>query len=180
MFAALPRQCSLGVKTNSNGHQNYWRGYKLHLDVADGQIPISALLTSASVHDVNAAIPLMTMTAERLDYCYDVMDSAYDAQAVLDHISAAGRVPVVMPHPRRGTKKPSALPKVFPPTPTPELCPAKQERFRERTSGELVNARLKDEFGGRHLRVHGPAKAIIHLLCGVIALTVDQWLRFAT
>ncbi len=180
MLAALPQQCSLGVKTNSKGHQNYWRGYKLHLDVADGQIPISALLTSASVHDVNAAIPLMTMTAERVDYCYDVMDSAYDAQAILDHISAAGRVPVVMPHPRRGTKKPSALPKVFPPTPTPELCPAKQERFRERTSGERVNARLKDEFGGRHLRVRGPVKAMMHLMCGVIALTVDQWLRLAT
>ncbi|MEJ1934871.1 transposase [Nostoc sp. NIES-2111] len=71
MLAALPRQCALGVKTNSKGYENYWRGYKLHLDGADGQIPISALLTSASVHDVNAAIPLMTMTAARVDYCHE-------------------------------------------------------------------------------------------------------------
>ncbi len=179
MLAGLPQQCSLGVKTNSKGHQQYWRGYKLHLDVADGQIPISAVLTSASVHDVNVAIPLMTMTAARVDYCYDVMDSAYDAQAVLDHICAAGRVPVVMPHPRRGTKKPSALPKVFPAKPTPELCPAKRERFQERTGGERVNGRLKDEFGGRFVRVRGPVKVTMHLMCGVIALTVDQWLRMA-
>jgi hypothetical protein len=107
-----------------------------------GATPISALLTSASVHDVNVAIPLMTMTAARVDYCYDVMDSAYHAQAVLDHICAAGRVPVVMPHPRRGTKKPLAVPKVFPAKPTPELCPAKRERFQERTGGERVNGRL--------------------------------------
>lgn len=179
MLAALPQQCSLGVKRNSKGYQDYWRGYKLHLDVADGQIPISALLTSAHVHDVNAAIPLMTLTASRVDYCYDVMDSAYDADAVLDHIQAAGRVAVVQPHPRRGTKKPSALPKVFPRIPTPELCPAKQERFRERSSGERVNGRLKEEFGGRFLRVRGPSKVMLHLMCGVIALTVDQWLRLA-
>ncbi|HYI93231.1 MAG TPA: hypothetical protein VEX68_06785 [Bryobacteraceae bacterium] len=33
-----------GVKKSSQGHKQYWRGYKLHLDVADGQIPISAIL----------------------------------------------------------------------------------------------------------------------------------------
>jgi hypothetical protein len=62
MLADLPRQCDIGAKMNSQGHQQYWRGYKLHLDVADGQVPISALLTSASVHDSQVAIPLMTMT----------------------------------------------------------------------------------------------------------------------
>ena len=40
---------------------NYWSGYKLHLDVADGQIPISAVLTSAHVHASQVAIPLSTM-----------------------------------------------------------------------------------------------------------------------
>jgi hypothetical protein len=39
------------------------RGHKLHLDVAGGQIPISAVLTGANVNDVNVAIPLMKMTA---------------------------------------------------------------------------------------------------------------------
>ena len=45
----------MGAKTNSQGHEQYWRGYKLHLDVADGQLPISAVLTSASVHDSQVA-----------------------------------------------------------------------------------------------------------------------------
>jgi hypothetical protein len=49
VLAELPRHCSLGVKKSSKGHQQYWRGYKLHLDGADGQIPITALLTGACV-----------------------------------------------------------------------------------------------------------------------------------
>jgi hypothetical protein len=54
MLAELPRHCSLGVKKSSKGYQQYWRGYKLHIDVADGQIPISCLLTAASLHDSQA------------------------------------------------------------------------------------------------------------------------------
>ncbi|MBA3974638.1 MAG: hypothetical protein C0504_10530 [Candidatus Solibacter sp.] len=42
MLAGLPRQCDIGAKKNSRGHDQYWRGYKLHLDAADGQIPIPA------------------------------------------------------------------------------------------------------------------------------------------
>jgi hypothetical protein len=44
MLRDLPRTCSIGTKKSSKGHQQYWRGYKLHLDVADGQIPISAVI----------------------------------------------------------------------------------------------------------------------------------------
>jgi hypothetical protein len=39
MLAELPNNCSIGVKTSSKGYQHHWRGYKLHLDVADGQNP---------------------------------------------------------------------------------------------------------------------------------------------
>ena len=68
MLKGLSGDCSIGVKTNSKGHTNYWRGYKLHLDVADGQLPVTAILTGANVHDAKVAIPLMTMTTERLTY----------------------------------------------------------------------------------------------------------------
>ena len=44
---------------------------------------------------------------------------------------------------------------------------------------ERVNARLKDEFGGSQIRVRGAAKVMAHLMFGVLALTVDQWLRMA-
>ena len=180
MMKGLSRDCSIGVKTNSKGHTNYWRGYKLHLDVADGQIPVTAILTGANVHDAKVAIPLMTMTTERLTYLYDVMDSAYDATAILAHSRQLGHEPVVDPNGRRATRKPSQLPKIFPAKPKPQLCPAKADRYKERTMVERVNARLKDEFGGRTLRVRGPAKAMAHLMFGVIALTVDQLLKLIT
>jgi len=179
MLAGLPRQCDIGAKKNSRGHDQYWRGYKFHLDVADGQIPISALLTSASVHDSQAAIPLMTMTSQRVQYLYDLMDSAYDADEIHQHSRQLKHVPIIAVHSRRGTKKPSKLPKVFPPKPAPELTWAQQDRYKERTMIERVNARLKDEFGASHIRVRGPVKVMAHLMFGVVALAVDQWLRLA-
>jgi len=63
MLADLPQRCAVGVKRNAKGHQGSWIGYKLHIDTADGEIPISCVLTSASVHDSQVALPLATMTA---------------------------------------------------------------------------------------------------------------------
>ena len=42
---------------------------------------------------------------------------------------------------------------------------------------ERVNGRLKDKFGGRHLRVGGPGKVWCHLMFGILALTVEQLMR---
>jgi IS5 family transposase len=179
MLKELPRQCDIGTKTSSKGHQQYWRGYKLHLDVADGQLPISAVLTSASVHDSQVAIPLMTMTSQRVVHLYELMDSAYDADSIRAHSRQLNHVPIIAPHGRRGTKKPSIMQKVFPDKPTPELTPAQQERYKTRTMSERVNARLKDEFGANQIRVRGAVKVMAHLMFGVLALTVDQWLRMS-
>lgn len=177
MLAGLSTKCAIGVKKSSRGHQQYWRGYKLHLDVADGQIPISALLTGANVHDAVAAIPLMTMSAQRVTWLYDLMDSAYDANVILEQCARMNHVPIVQPHPRRNGKVKSILPKIFTPKRAPEMSWAQQHRFKERTTVERVNARLKEEFGSRNIRVRGPAKVFAHLLFGLIVLTVDQLLK---
>ena len=66
MLAALPTACDVGCKKNSKGYKETWTGYKLHIDVACGQIPVSRALTSTSVHDSQVAIPLMTMTSARV------------------------------------------------------------------------------------------------------------------
>src|SRR5258707_15056153 len=76
MLEELPKHCSLGGKTSNDGHQKYWRGFKLHLDVFDGQIPISAIVTAAALHDSQVAIPLANMTAQRVTNLDDVMDAA--------------------------------------------------------------------------------------------------------
>jgi hypothetical protein len=188
MLKDLPRQCDIGTKKSSQGHQQYWRGYKLHLDVADGQLPISAVLTSASVHDSQVAVPLMTMTSRRIVHLYELMDSAYDADPIHAHSRQLNHVPIIAPHPRRGsrkplpaqgTKKPLPVKKVASDKLTPQLSWAQQDRFQLRTMSERVNARLKDEFGASQIRVRGAAKVMAHLMFGVLALTVDQWLRLA-
>jgi len=171
MLADLPKQCDIGVKKNSQGHEESWRGYKLHLDVADGQIPISAVLTSASLHDSQVAIPLATMTSQRVTYCYELMDSAYDAHHIREQSRSMGHVPIIDPNQRNSQDLP------FQPSGAPELSPAQKQRFRERTMVERVNARIKDEFGGRTIRVRGHAKVMAHLMFGVLALTADELLR---
>ena len=171
MLEELPKPCDIGGKKNSQGNTEFWRGYKLHLDVADGQIPISAVLTSASVHDSQVAIPLAIMTTQRVTYCYELMDSAYDAQHIRQQSRSLGHVPIIDPHPHASQKLP------FQPNGTPGLSPAQQQRYRERTMVERVNARIKDEFGGRTIRVRGNAKVMTHLMFGILALTVDELLR---
>ncbi len=47
----------------------------------------------------------------------------------------------------------------------------------KRTVAECSNARLKDEFGARHLRVLGASKVMGHLMFGVLALSADQLVR---
>ena len=53
-------------------------------------------------------------------------------------------------------------------------------RYNERSNVERVNGRLKDEFGGKMVRVRGHAKVMTHLMFGIIALTADQLIRFVT
>jgi Transposase DDE domain/Transposase domain (DUF772) len=174
MLTELPRHCSIGVKTKDGGKQHYWRGYKLHLDVADGQIPISAILTAASLHDSQVAIPLATMTAQRVTNLYDVMDAGYDAGEIYEHSRSLGHVPIIRPAKRQHKEIPFSGREKWE---AREMTPAEQSRFRERTMVERVYARLKDEFGGRQMRVRGASKIMAHLMFGVLVLTVDQCLR---
>jgi len=156
----LPYHCDVGTKKNSKGYKMTWRGYKLHIDCIDGDIPVSALLTSASLHDSQAAIPLAQMTSQRVVSLYDLMDAAYDAPQIREFSEQLSHVPVIDPNPRRGEKIP--------------LEPAKKARFAQRTSVERVNAYLKDNHGGSHIRVKGSSKVMAHLMFGLIVITANQ------
>jgi len=163
LLKELPQRCDRGVKRNSRGYQESWTGYKLHVDCADGQIPVSAVLSSASVHDSQVAIPLAKMTAQRVTNLYDLMDAAYDAEPIREYSRSLGHVPIIDRNPRRGEKV--------------EMDPATKERYQERTSAERVFSRFKDEFGGETVRVRGPVKVMAHLMFGILVLTADQLLR---
>jgi hypothetical protein len=164
MLEELPRVCNTGCKPNSRGIKQSWTGYKLHMDVADGQIPISCVLTSASLNDNQVAIPLALMTAQKVTSCYDLMDAGYDCEAIREHSRKLGHVPIIERQKHGSVKV--------------EMAPHEQVRYRERTTVERVYARLKEEFGASMVRVRGWAKVMAHLMFGILALTADQILRW--
>lgn len=175
MLADLPTACNVGTKRNAKGHTTSWIGYKLHIDTGDGDIPISCLLTSASLHDSQVAIPLATITARRVTNLYDLMDSAYDAPEIWDKSRALGHVPIIDANPRRGGKAEAAAEALARRKAGYE--PAEEVRYNERSSAERVNSSVKDNYGGRTIRVRGHAKVFCHLMFGMIALTAEQLMR---
>jgi IS5 family transposase len=161
----VPILCDKGTKKNSQGYKETWKGYKLHADVNDCGLPVSIVLTSASVHDSQVAIPMMKMTSRKVDYLYDLMDAAYDAREIYEVSRTLGHVALIDKNPRGK--------EVIP------MAPHEAIRYRERTVCERFNSRIKEEFGGHHVMVQGYQKVKLHLMFGVIALFADQLLKLA-
>ena len=165
-LAELPKDCDWGTKKDTGGHKHTWKGWKAHIDWADGNIPVTVVTTSASLHDSQVAIAMCRVTSVRIIYMYELMDSAYDAPQIRRVSKELGHVAIIDPNPR-GREVPVEN----------VLDPAMARRFQERTTAERGNSRLKDEFGLRHLRVRGYAKAHLHIMFGVITLFADQLLK---
>ena len=179
MLDDLPKACDRGTKRNARGVLETWRGYKLHIDTADCGVPLSAILTSASFHDSQAAIPLATMTAGRVVNLYDLMDAAYDAREIHAISERLGHVPIIDTNPRRDKALKEARNREARARRAAGHVEARTVRYRIRTVVERTNAHLKDEFGARHVRVRGPTKVTCHLMFGLLALTADQVMRLA-
>jgi hypothetical protein len=177
MLADLPQLCDVGVKRNAKGYQETWVGYKLHIDSADGEMPISCVLTSASVHDSQVAIPLATITAERVTNLYDLMDSAYDVAEIKKHSLSLGHVPIIDVNPRATPGLKQELADEAKRQRRVGHRMAEQVRYNERSTAERVNAALKDSHGGRTVRVRGPSKVMSHLMFGVFVFSALQLIR---
>jgi hypothetical protein len=163
MIAALPTACDVGSKRDSKGHKYSWRGYKLHIDTGDGDIPLNAILTSASVHDSQVALPLMKSTSERVTYLYDLADAAYCSPIIRQASLALNHVPLIDHNRRRGFKN--------------EFDPHEAQRYKARSQVERTNAQLKDSYGGRSVWVRGHAKVYTHLMLGIAVIAALQILR---
>ena len=177
MLADLPRACDVGSKRNAKGHTTSWIGYKLHVDTADGGIPISCIMTSASTHDSQVAIPLGTLTAGRVENLYDLMDAAYDSIEIWAHSILLGHKPIIDVNPRRSVEMQEALKQEKKARRTLGLVFPEERRYVVRSGSERINGRLKDEFGGRHVRVRGYDKVLAHLMFGMTVLTASQLMR---
>jgi hypothetical protein len=160
MIKVLSQNCDIGTKKNAKGHTVSWTGYKLHIDTGDCGIPLSCLLTSASVHDSGVSLPLEEMTGDRVTSLYTLMDAAYDSKIIKENVISKGKVPVIDHNPRRGEKI--------------EFDPPKAERYKARTSVERTNGLLKDSFGGNSIWVKGPLKVMCHLMFGITCIAAMQ------
>jgi hypothetical protein len=157
--------CAWGCKKNSRGNVSYWKGYKLHLDVSDIGFPISACVTGANVHDSQVAIVLEKMTMKKVRHLYSIMDAAYDAEEIKKFIRRRRRVPIIDPNPRRNKNY-------------IRLDPAKQERYKIRTTVERAYSHLKGNLIPQKLYVKGHTKITFILMLAVICLAAQKYLQY--
>ncbi len=108
------------------------------------------------------------------------MDAAYDSYVIRNHSESMGHIPIIDVNPRRNTKLKEEIKAEKKRWRTIGLKPAESVRYNERSNVERVNGRLKDEFGGRMVRVRGWSKVMSHLMFGISALTADQLIRLVT
>lgn len=155
-MSELPKYCSIGAKKNSKGQASFWIGRKLHALVSDEGIPICVFTTSAHVHDSQVAIPLIKKASEQVTSLYDLADAAYDAQDIKDFSVQLGHVPIIDQNHRRGKSS--------------EIEPDRARRYQARTVVERFFSQLKDNYGGRNIRVRGDQKVHTHLMIGVLCI----------
>jgi len=96
----------------------------------------------------------------------ELMDAAYCSSVLREHSRSLGHVPLIDHNPRKGEKI--------------EFTLSEAQRYKERSQAERINARLKDDYGGRYVQVRGNAKVMSHLMFGILALTANQLMRLLT
>ncbi|ENQ3081246.1 transposase, partial [Bacillus cereus] len=82
----IPLRPNWGIKKNSEGKNTFWFGFKAHLAVGSkSQYILQSIMSSASLHDGKAAIPLLKSIQERfssLTIRYGVLDAGYDYEPI--------------------------------------------------------------------------------------------------
>lgn len=161
----LNRACAWGGKKNSKGKTHYWPGYKLHLDVTDSGIPVTAVVTGANVHDSQLAIPMEKMTERKVTHLYSLMDAAYDAPQIRDYIRGKGRIELIDFNKRRKTFQ-------------REMAPHEKEVYKIRSTVERANSHLKDWFIPDKIYVKGYKKVNCTLMTAVLCLSAVKILQY--
>lgn len=177
MIEDLPNKCDFGAKVSAQGKLTTWKGYKLHVAISDDCIPISVLLTSASLNDCEAAIPLANKANKVAKNFYDLMDSAYDVPEIKEHSVSLEHVPIIDSNPRCKEKKEEKLmekkrKKIL------NFKTAEDIRYSKRFQTERFNAQFKDYYGGRNIFYKGHSKILCHIMFGVLTLTASIALNF--
>lgn len=161
----LNRNCAWGGKKNSKGKTHFWPGYKLHLDVTDLGIPVTAIVTGANVHDSQVAIPMEKLTERKVTHLYSLMDAAYDAPQIRSYIVEKGRVDLIDFNKRK--KSPLRI-----------MSFSEKERYNIRSTVERANSHLKDWFIPDKIYMKGYKKVNCVLMTAVLCLSAVKVLQF--
>lgn len=170
MILALPNQCDKGMKKSAEGYTKTWKGYKLHAAVDDHCIPLAIVVTSASLNDCEAAIPLISKSQQVANNFYYLMDAAYDHPEIKEHSISLGCIPIIDQCPKSSKQKiekeaENDRKKLL------NFKTAEQKRYKARFPQERFNALYKSYNGGSHIFYKGHLKVSCHVMFGVLTLT---------
>jgi len=184
MLSLIGTECNTSIKQNSKGNRHKWTGGKLHLAVVDGDIPITALYSSASVHDSSLALPLICQSSQKVNYLYDLADAAYDTSIIRNYSIKHNHRPIIDINPKNSKKLKAQIAlsksekKILQPL---KLYNDSDDRhYNQRTSVERVNAYLKDSYGCSKIYYQGAQKVASVLAFAVLSVCITQSLKLVT
>lgn len=172
MIQELPNHCDKGMKKSAQGYTMTWKGYKLHAAVDDHCVPLAAIITSASLNDCEAAIPLAIKSSQVVANFYDLMDAAYDHPEIKKHSISLGHIPLIDKCPQSSAQKiekkaEEERRKLI------NFKTAEEQRYKERLPKERFNALYKDYNGGRIIFYRGHEKVSCHVMFGILTLAAS-------
>lgn len=184
MLSLIKTECDTSIKQNSKGNRHRWIGGKLHLAVVDGDIPITALYSSASVHDSSLALPLIKQSSQKVNYLYDLADAAYDNRIIKDYSRLHNHRPIIDINPKNSKKLKAK--KVLDKSETKILDSlniykdSDDLHYNQRSSVERVNAYLKDSYGCSRIYYKGAQKVASVFAFAVLSVCITQSLKLVT
>ena len=167
ILARLPVVCNYGSKRDSNGNQHSWKGYKLHIAVNDYNVPVAAMVTSASTHDSLCAIPLIRITEQRIDNLYYLMDKGYDSSAIHTETDSHGKVALIDFN-HRGDKND-----------TRKFDQNEQRHYGNRAFSESCFSNLKMQYLPSYILYRGISKVKCLLNLALSVITATQIIKYA-
>ncbi|WP_415408308.1 transposase [Sulfurovum sp. CS9] len=184
MLSLIGTECNTSIKQNSKGNQHKWTGGKLHLSVVDGDIPITALSSSASVHDSSLALPLIQQSSQKVNYLYDLADAAYDTSIIRNYSKKQNHRPLIDINPKNSKKLKEKI--ALDKSEKKILSSLKlynhsdDLHYNQRSSVERVNAYLKDSYGCSKIYYQGAQKVASVLAFAVLSVCITQSLKLIT
>ncbi len=184
MCALLSTECSVGIKKNAKGYKETWRGGKLHISAVDGDIPVTAIYTGASVHDSSVALPLIKETSRKVSYLFDLLDAGYDADIIREYSRLHGHRPIIDINPKNSKALKEKI----------ALVKEEKEKFKffnlplssdihhynQRSMVERVNKYIKDDFGCKSIYYQGATKVASVLQFAILSVCIHQSLKLVT